>query len=575
MARRTGSRLGSLDFRLILLGFLFLSAWAMIGFRLFQVQVVRAEDYAGQARAQRVTTRELAPDRGTIFDREGRELAVTIDSTSVYANPQQVIDPEVTATLVGGLLGLDIDELEAELDGDGSFVFVARQLEWEIAQQVRELELPGIHFVSEPKRVYPAGSLAAHVVGFVDIDSIGIEGLEAEYNELLAGKGGRLLVERDVAGRVIPQGEYDLEPAEPGTDLITSIDREIQFIAESACAAALDTTGSRQCTIVVLDPHTFEIRALVVAPTFDPANRKSADPSVYSNAAVRTQYEPGSTQKIVTVAAALEDQVVGAYTEFLVPDHIEMVPRACESDTDDITGCFRDVNKHPDTIMTVRQCVTVSSNVCSIKIQQKLGEERLSDYLVNFGYGQPTGVDFPGELPGRIKLDVGCTTCPASAAIGYSVSVTPLQMAAVYATIANDGVWMSPRLVTAVVDGRGRRQEIEPAERRVVSEGTARTVRVMLRSVVEEGTGTRAAVDGYSVGGKTGTTRRFVEGEGYTDQVLASFIGMAPIEDPELVVGVLLDAPAPEFGSGGLAAAPVFADVIEGALQQMGVGPDA
>ncbi len=560
--------------RLILLGFLFLGAWAVIGFRLFQVQVVRAEEYATQARAQRITTRELAPDRGTIFDRESRELAVSIDATSVYANPQQVTDPYVTATLIGGLLGLDVNELKNDLEGDGSFVFVARQLEWDLAQQVRDLELPGIHFVSEPKRVYPAGSLAAHVVGFVDIDSVGIEGLEAEYNDLLTGKSGKLLVERDVAGRVIPQGEYDLEPAEPGTDLITSIDREIQFIAESACADALETTGSQRCTIVVLDPDTFEIRALVVAPTFDPANRASADPSLYSNAAVRSQYEPGSTQKIVTVAGALEEKAVGPTSEFLVSDHIELVDGACKSDTDEITGCFRDVNRHPDTVMTVRECVTVSSNVCTIMIGQKLGEDLLAKYLSDFGYGQPTGIDFPGELPGRVKLDAGCTTCPASAAIGYSVSVTPLQMAAVYATVANDGVWMSPRLVTAIVDGQGRRREIEPAERRVISESTARTLRILLRDVVEEGTGTRAAVDGYSVGGKTGTTRRFVEGQGYTDQVIASFIGMAPIDDPELVVAVVLDAPAPEYAAGGLAAAPVFAEVIEGALQQMGVGPD-
>ena len=575
MARSSGPRFGSLDFRLILLAMLFLAGWAAIGFRLFQVQVVRADDYAAQARSQRVTTRELAPDRGTIFDREGRELAVTIDATTVYANPQQVTDTHVTATLIGGLLGLDIDELRSNLEGEGTFVFVARQLEWDVVEQIREMDLPGIHFVSEPKRVYPAGSLAAHVVGFVDIDSNGIEGLEREYDELLAGAPGQLLVERDVAGRVIPQGDYDLTPAEPGTDLITSIDREIQFVAESACASAIERTAGERCTIVVLDPDTFEIRALVVAPTFDPANRGNIDPTVYTNTAVRSQYEPGSTQKLVTVAAALEEDVVEADTEFLVSDHIELIPDACDDDDDEITGCFRDVNRHPDTFMTVRDCVTVSSNVCSIMIQDRLGEDTLADYLTDFGYGQATGVDFPGEQTGAVNLAAGCTTCPASAAIGYSLSVTPLQMASVYATIANDGVWMSPRLVTAVVDGQGRRQDVEPAQRQVVSAGTARTLRVMLRNVVESGTGTRAGVADYSVGGKTGTTRRFVEGEGYTDQVVASFIGMAPIEDPQLVVAVVIDAPGEGFESGGLAAAPVFAEVVEAALHQMGVRPDA
>lgn len=579
MARNTGGRatLGSLDLRLILLGFLFLVGWAVIGFRLFQVQVVRADEYAEQARAQWVTTRELAADRGTIFDREGRELAVSIDATTIYANPQQVIDPATTATLLGGLLQTDIAGLESDLMGDGTFVFVARQVEWDLAENVRDLNLPGIHFVEEPKRVYPAGSLAAHVIGFVDIDGNGIEGLESQYEEQLAGEPGSVLFERGANGRVIiPFGEYEPEPAVPGADLITSIDREVQFAAEEACAAGVERTGAERCTIVVMDPSTFEVLALVVAPTFDPANRSGVDPEVYSNAAVRSVYEPGSTQKVVTVAAALEEDVVEWDTKYLVPDQYELVDDACDDDDDDIRGCFSDVSEHPDQWMTVRECVTFSSNVCTIQIQQDLGADALSDYLIQFGYGSQTGLDFPGERGGVINLEAGCATCPASAAIGYSVSVTPLQMATVYATVANDGVWHTPRLVTGIVDGQGRRQDVEPAERQVISRATARALRLMLRSVVDEGTGTRAAVPNYSVGGKTGTTRRFDEAAGgYTDQVVASFIGMAPVDEPRLVVAVVLDAPDPEFASGGIAAAPIFAEVMERALQQMGVGPDA
>lgn len=579
MARNTGGRatLGSLDLRLILLGFLFLVGWAAIGFRLFQVQVVRADEYAEQARAQWVTTRELAADRGTIFDREGRELAVSIDATTIYANPQQVIDPATTATLLGGLLQTDIAGLESDLMGDGTFVFVARQVEWDLAENVRDLNLPGIHFVEEPKRVYPAGSLAAHVIGFVDIDGNGIEGLESQYEEQLAGEPGSVLFERGANGRVIiPFGEYEPEPAVPGADLITSIDREVQFAAEEACAAGVERTGAERCTIVVMDPSTFEVLALVVAPTFDPANRSGVDPEVYSNAAVRSVYEPGSTQKVVTVAAALEEDVVEWDTKYLVPDQYELVDDACDDDDDDIRGCFSDVSEHPDQWMTVRECVTFSSNVCTIQIQQDLGADALSDYLIQFGYGSQTGLDFPGERGGVINLEAGCATCPASAAIGYSVSVTPLQMATVYATVANDGVWHTPRLVTGIVDGQGRRQDVEPAERQVISRATARALRLMLRSVVDEGTGTRAAVPNYSVGGKTGTTRRFDEAAGgYTDQVVASFIGMAPVDEPRLVVAVVLDAPDPEFASGGIAAAPIFAEVMERALQQMGVGPDA
>lgn len=577
MARRSGRRLASpIDFRLIILGAVFLAAWGMIAYRLFTVQVVHASEFQEQALSQRLTSQDLAADRGTIFDRQGRELAVSIDATSVYANPQQVVDANTTAHVLGGLLGVDIEELRDDLEGDGTFVFVARQLEWELAEQARDLELPGIHFVSEPKRVYPSGTMAAHVIGFVDIDSNGIEGLEAEYDDLLAGQPGRLLVERDVHDRyVIPTGHYELVPAVPGADLVTTIDREIQFAAEQACAGAVERTVAARCTIVVLDPDTFEVLALVVAPTFDPSNRSTIDPStgILTNSAVRSQYEPGSTQKLVTVAAALQENAVDWDTQYLVPDHIEVVEGACESDDDEIVGCFQDAAPHEDLLMNVRDCVTVSSNVCTIKIEQDLGQDKLAEYLDAFGYGRLTGIDFPGEQGGNVNLAAGCPTCGASAAIGYSVSVTPLQMAAVYATIANDGVWMRPRLVSHIVDGAGRPQETETTSRQVVSGDTARTMRLMLESVVESGTGTLAAIDGYSVGGKTGTTRRFVEGVGYTEDFVVSFIGMAPIEDPELVVAVVIDAPQLD-AAGGLAAAPVFAEVMEKALQQMGVGPD-
>lgn len=556
------------------MGLVFLAAWGVIGFRLFTVQVVQAAELQERALSQRLTTQELAADRGTIFDRQGRELAVSIDATTVYANPQQVVDPVTTANVLGGLLGVDVAELEADLRGDGTFVFVARQLEFELAQQARDLELPGIHFVEEPKRVYPSGSLGAHVIGFVDIDSNGIEGLEAQYNDLLTGQPGQMLVERDVNDRyVIPTGQYEVVPAVPGADLVTTIDREIQFAAEQSCAAALERTLAARCTIVVMDPDTFEVLAMVVAPTFNPGDRSGVDPAsgVFTNAAVRSQYEPGSTQKLVTVAAAIEEGVVEWNTQYLVPDHIEVVENACSDGA--IKGCYQDATEHPEEIMTVQQCVTVSSNVCTIKIQQDLGQDRLADYLDDFGYGSLTGIDFPGEQSGNVNLATGCPTCGASAAIGYSVSVTPLQMAAVYSTIANDGVWLEPSLVSHIVDGAGVPTETQSQARRVVSENTAQTMRVLLQSVVESGTGRRAAIEGYSVGGKTGTTRRFVEGEGYTDEFVVSFIGMAPIDDPELVVAVVIDAPEVDQ-AGGLAAAPVFAEVMEKALHQMGIGPD-
>lgn len=579
MARRSQRlRLSSpIDVRLALIAVLFIGAWLIIGYRLFQVQVVQAAEFEAEGIAQRVDVETLAATRGKIFDRQGRELAISITSTSVYARPAQVVDPLSTASVLGAMLDVDIENLVQRLQSDSEFVFVARQLELNEAEEVKALDLPGIHFLEEPKRVYPSGSVAAHVVGFVDIDSTGIEGLEAEYNELLVGVEGKLTTERDPGGNVIPYGDYEIIPAVQGVDLITTIDLEVQFAAETACENALVETLAERCTIVVLDPDTFQILALVVAPTFDPEDRSDVDPStgVLSNAAVRSVYEPGSTQKLVTVAAALEEGAVDFDTEYLVPDHIEVVEGACENDDDDIEGCFEDATPHPDEVMTVQDCVRLSSNVCTIKIEADLGDDKLEEYLNAFGYGRATGVDFPGEASGNVNLPYGCPTCPASAAIGYSLSVTPLQMAAVYATIANDGEWIQPRLVTTIIDGDGNREEIEAASHRVVSPETARIMRIMLRGVVEDGTGTLAAVDGYTVGGKTGTTRKFDFSQGaYTEEVVVSFIGMAPIEDPQLVIAVVIDSPQ-DGNSGGAAAAPVFAEVMRKALHQLGVSPDA
>ena len=572
----------STDVRLLTIALLFVGAWATIGYQLYRVQVVDAAEYTAAAEKQRVRVEETAAARGTIYDRQGRELAVSIESRSIYANPRQVVDPGSTALILSGLLGLDIDRLREKLISDATFVFVVRQVEADEAAEVEALDLAGIHFLAEPKRVYPSGSLAAHAVGFVNIDSKGIEGLEAQYDGLLTGTPGRVLAERAPGGQVIPHGRHEVQPAVPGADLIISIDREIQFMAHRACIDTLVRAEAERCTVVALDPDTFEIMAMVVVPSFDPSNRSDMDVSSgrLTNSAVRSVYEPGSTQKAVTVSAALEEGVVEWDTQYLVQDKIEVVDGACEEEEQEVFGCFSDFSPHEPNVMTVKDCVRFSSNVCTIKIGQDLGQEHLAGYLDAFGYGQATGIDFPGEAPGTVNLPHGCPTCPASASIGYSLSVSPLQMAAVYATIANGGVRMEPRLVTGIVDGNGAKHQPASPSKRVLSEDTARKVRLMLKSVVDGGTGTRAAVRGYTVGGKTGTTRKFDHDLGaYTDDYVASFVGMAPVEEPRLVIAVVVDAP--RIGAtvldrtGGVVAAPLFAEVMEGSLHQMGVRPDA
>ena len=556
-----------LNARLVMVGVALTLAWLGVGYRLVVVQGTRADEYAARGLGQRLHTETLAADRGTIFDAEGRELALTVDSVTVYANPREVTDPAVEAVYLASLTGQDPAVVEELLSSDGTFVYVARQLDPADAARVEAADLPGIFFLKEPKRVYPAGALTAQIVGFVQPDSNeGLEGLELRYEAVLAGTPGQLRVERDPAGRTIPQGEYSVVPAEPGSDLVLTLRTSIQFAATEALQEAIERTGARAGSVVVLDPATGGVLAMVNLPGFDPTERASLVPERVRNRAVTDLFEPGSTQKLITVAAALEAGLVAPGTVLEIPEHIEILDTV-----------FQDFTEHPDRL-TVTGIVAHSSNLGTILLGEMLGAQRLHEFMVAFGQGRPTRIDFPGEAGGVLQPpEEWCvTTCVAGTSIGYHVSVTALQMAAAYATIANDGVWVQPHVVAEVVDGLGSRVPTEPAERRVVSEETARQIREMLAAVVEQGTGSMAAVGGYRVGGKTGTTKKYLSETGeYSDEdVMASFIGMAPIDHPRVVVAVVLDAPR-EDASGGKGAAPVFSAVALAALHQLGVPPDA
>jgi cell division protein FtsI (penicillin-binding protein 3) len=553
--------------RLVAVGVALVVAWTTVGYRLTVVQGARAEAFAARGLDQRLQRLTLAADRGTIFDRDGRELAVTVDAITVYANPHEVTDPIETARILAPLVGREVRALADDLAADTEFVYLARQLDLTAADPIRTADLPGIYLLVEPKRVYPAGDLTAHVVGFVrESDNVGLEGLELFYDTALAGRPGSLLVERDPQGRAIPQGEYQVEPAEPGSDLVLTIKTEIQFAAAAALSEALGRTGAASGSVVVLDPATGSILAMVNLPSFDPTDRAGISPETLRNRAVTDVFEPGSTQKLVTISAALEAGLVTPGTSFEIPDEIAILDTV-----------FEDFTEHADRL-TVTEIVTHSSNLGTILIGEELGAHRLHGFMAAFGEGTATGVDFPGEAPGMLRdPDEWCiTTCVAGTSIGYRVSVTALQMAMVYAAVANDGVWVQPHFVAETVAGDGSRIVFEPEERRVLSPTTAAQMRAMLEAVVQLGTGTAAAVAGYRVGGKTGTTEKYLESEqAYSeDEVVASFIGMAPIGAPRVVVAVVLDSPQ-EAATGGQGAAPVFAAVTLAALNQLGVAPDA
>lgn len=572
--------------RITLLALFVVAAWAGMGYRLVEIQVIRAPQLAEEGLSQRFVSRELPPQRGKIFDRNGDPLAMTVEAQSIYAVPDQVDEPLWVAQQLGGLLGSDPQALHERLTGDSGFVYIKRQVEGVLAEQVLDLGIRGIYAHPEATRIYPAGPVASHVAGFVNIDGEGQEGLELVYDEQLRGVPGKADFERALDGTPILQGFSEIVPAIPGVDLNTTVDLPLQYQAQQSCLAAVERTQAESCWVVVLAVETGEILAMTGAPVFDPDSRQTLDPRcqaqqdpsicrAFANFAVRGIYEPGSTQKLITVAAALEEGEVGIGTMIEdVADVLELRENACKSSEDEVYGCYRDFNEHETRDMSVAEIFTTSSNVGTIMVAERLGQDRMISYIEAFGLGSRTGVDYAAEASGMLNFEPGCETCWASGAIGYSVAVSPLQMAAAYAAIANDGVWTTPHMVSSITGLDGETQVAGVETRRVVSSGTALLMRELLAAVVERGTGAAAAVDGYRVGGKTGTANKLGPDGRYTEETRASFVGMAPISDPKVVVAVLVDSPSWDYRTGGQAAAPVFSEVMEQALHRFGVTPD-
>lgn len=559
---------------------IYASVIGVMGGRLVQVQVVERETYADRSVAQRNVTVNLPARRGRVYDRDGAVLAASIDSATITADPRAfkpreapdgtMIPPAADAAAVArelsSLLGRDAGELQALLERDSHFVYLARQLDYAHGERIMDLALPGIELVVEPKRVYPAGSLAAQVVGFTNIDGQGLEGLELVHDDILRGADGTLAREIAPQGLTIAGGLFEVVPPEPGTDVVLTIDREIQAIAEDAAIRAVETYDAVGASVVVMEAKTGDVLAMASVPTFDPTDRNGTDLTSRRNRTVTDVFEPGSVQKAITIAGAMEDGKVRPSTTYEVDDRITIGPKT-----------FSDAHDHPTEQMSVADILERSSNVGTMLVAQELGPERLHHYLREFGLGSTTGVGFPGESPGIVlPLDQWWVTSLPTIAIGQGVAVTLLQAATTYATFANDGVAVQPRILRGTVGADGRLERVASSpERRVVSVDTARTMRQMLELVVvgEHGTGARGAVPGYSVGGKTGTARKpMVDARGYSSEYIATFVGLAPIEDPELVVAVMVDEPYPIYG--GVVAAPVFSEVMGFALRARQVTPD-
>lgn len=538
----------------------------LVAARLVEIQIVRHQEFVHRAERQQQRVIKLAPPRGTIFDRQGREIAVSIDVESVFADPHEVKDAEKTAAALSRILQVDRERLARQLTSDREFVWIARKLDPPLARAVRQLQLPGIYFLEESKRYYPLRETAAAVLGYVGVDNHGLAGLEAQYESVVAGRPGRRTVLRDArAGQASPPHLPESKPV-PGRDLFLTIDANLQALAEVELERTVRELEAKSGSLVLLDPYSGAIRALASAPGFDANRFPAVSPELRRIRPIQDAFEPGSTFKVVTFAAAFEQGLIN-------PEEI----LDCERGSMTLAGA-RIRDHHPFGYLTVRQVLAKSSNIGTIKTALRLANRDFYETIRAFGFGEPTGIDLPGENPGLLRpLEQWRPLEKAYVSFGQGMAATAVQMAVAFAAIANGGMRVRPHLVAAIGASEAEApQEFEPSSKeRVISRRTAEVLRELLEGVTAPGgTGTLARVPGYRVAGKTGTAQKAVPGRGYLpDEHVASFVGFAPAERPVLVAAVVLDAPRGRY-HGGQAAAPVFARVMNQALLFFGVTPD-
>ena len=553
MTVRTSNR------RIRLLLCLFALVFAGTLARAVWLQGVQAGTLERMATRQHVETEKIPAGRGTIFDRTGEPLAIGEQATTVYADPREVKDPRKVAIAAARALDLDANKLYPQLaDRTRHFVYVQRKADPVEAAKLAKLNLPGLGFYPEERRTYPQHSVASHVLGYAGVDNDGLEGLEKTLERSLAGKPGSQTIVRDPFGRAIDV--IGTKPERPGSDVFLTIDHRIQANAEAVLRATVKQWNAKAATAVVLDPHTGAVLAMATAPSFDANKFSAASADRRRNRAITDTYEPGSTFKLVTVSGALSQKLVAPSTKFRLETSIQVADRI-----------IHEHDPRPTQTMSVAQILSESSNVGTITLAQLLGKDRLLDWIGRFGFGQPTGVDFPGESPGILPGYWSGSTI-GNVPIGQGIAVTPLQMAAAYGAIANGGTLHKPYLIDRVGGERRRR----PAGRQVVSDTVSAQVMTMLRDVVsaEGGTGAAAAVPGYTVAGKTGTAAKPEPGGYSTTRYVASFVGVVPAKDPRLVILVSVDEPRLAIW-GGVVAAPAFSKIAQFGLQYLEVAPDA
>jgi cell division protein FtsI (penicillin-binding protein 3) len=522
------------------------------------VQGAQHDRFSKMAVTQQRETIVVPAGRGTIYDRTGEPLAIGEQATTVYADPRNVADAQRAAVVTGKTLGLDPNALYPELkDRSKGFVYIERKADPIKAAALNKREIAGLGFYPEELRTYPQGRVAAHVLGFAGTDNHGLDGLERSLDKTLSGQAGSETIVKDPFGRAIDV--VTSRPERPGKNVTLTIDHQIQSNAEQVLARTVKQFGAKGAAAIVMDPRTGAILAMANYPTFDANRFSTASPDARRNRAVTDAYEPGSTFKIVTIAGALEDNVVSPTSRFTLAPTIQVADRV-----------IHEAHVRGTEVMTVKDILAQSSNVGTITIAEKLGAGELASWINRFGFGKRTGVDYPGESSGLVlPLQNWSGSTIGTVPIGQGIAVTPLQMVSAYATIGNGGVRVPPHLVEKV----GNRRVSHAGGSRIVSRHTADRMMTMFRDVVLEGTGTQAAIPGYTVAGKTGTAQKAEHGR-YVTKYVASFVGLVPAKRPRFAILVMVDEPHGDI-YGGVVAAPAFRDIARFDLQYLEVPPDA
>jgi len=551
--------------RIYFLFILFILAFIAIMYKLISIQYTYSSKYREDAKFQHMDEFVINSKRGKILDRNGVELAVSLVEKTVYANPKFIISPEYEAKALSGILDLDKETIKEKLENEElGFVYIQRKISAEQAELINELNLPGIYIQNETKRYYPQNDLASSIIGFTGIDNNGLSGIELQYEKFLRGVDGKFIIEKDVFGDIIPGSKNNyIEPVN-GEDIVLTIDSQIQYIAQEKLKEVVDNYNALRAITVVMNPVNGEVYALASYPGFDLNNYQDYDPQLYKTTGISYTYEPGSTFKIINIASALENNCVGSNQIFYLRPSILVGDRV-------IKEIFRTYNIEYST----EEILKYSSNIGAVTIALSMGKELFWKSIREFGFGEQTGIDLPGEEAGLFSdYKVWPESTIGALAIGQNISVTPLQLLRAACVIANDGYLVSPNVVYEI---RQQNDSIEfpqfNEKVRIISEETANEVKDMMLSVVEEGTGTLAQIENVQVCGKTGTAEKVNEnGIGYSEgRSITSFIGFAPYENPKIAIIVVVDEPHGKENEvwGGTVAAPIFKDIMSFSLKRL------